>query len=111
MSYEPQEQHLFLKCLLEANAAGITPFDRAFRYTTWNRAMDRSSGVKRENVLGKNAFELFPCLKQTGEDQYYREALAGRSTVAENRPYIIAQSGCRDRKSTRLNSSHRTYSR
>jgi len=94
MSYEPQEQHLFLKCLLEANVDGIIAFDRDFRYTTWNRAMERISGVKRENVLGKNAFELFPCLKQTGEDQYYREALAGRSTVAENRPYIIAQSGC-----------------
>src|ERR1043165_84424 len=94
MSYEPQEQHLFLKCLLEANVDGIIAFDRDFRYSTWNRAMERISGVKRENVLGKNAFELFPCLKQTGEDQYYREALAGRSTVAENRPYIIAQSGC-----------------
>ena len=34
MSYEPQEQHLFLKCLLEANVDGIIAFDREFRYTT-----------------------------------------------------------------------------
>ena len=93
MSYEPQEQHLFLKCLLEANVDGIIAFDREFRYTTWNRAMERISGVKRENVLGKNAFELFPCLKETAEDKYYFDALAGRSVVAENRPYVIAQSG------------------
>ena len=93
MSYEPQEQHLFLKCLLEANVDGIIAFDRDFRYTTWNRAMERISGVKRENVLGKNAFEMFPCLKETAEDKYYFEALAGRSVVAENRPYVIAQSG------------------
>jgi PAS domain S-box-containing protein len=93
MSYEPQEQHLFLKCLLEANVDGIIAFDRDFRYTTWNRAMERISGVKREDVLGKCAFEMFPCLKETGEDKYYLEALAGRSVVAENRPYIIAQSG------------------
>ena len=93
MSYEPQEQHLFLKCLLEANVDGIIAFDREFRYTTWNRAMERISGVKRENVLGKNAFEMFPCLVETGEDKYYRDALAGCSVVAENRPYIIAQSG------------------
>ena len=93
MSYEPQEQHLFLKCLLEANVDGIIAFDREFRYTTWNRAMERISGVKREDVLGKCAFEMFPCLKTTGEDQYYLEALAGRSVVAENRPYTIAQSG------------------
>ena len=94
MSYEPQEQDLFLKCLLEANVDGIIAFDRECRYTTWNRAMEHISGVKREDVIGKNAFEMFPCLTTTGEDKYYREALEGKSVVAENRPYIIAQSGC-----------------
>ena len=93
MSYEPLEQELFLKCLLEANVDGIIAFDREYRYTTWNRAMERISGVKREDVLGKCAFDLFPCLQQTGEDKYYFEALAGSSVVAENRPYIIPQSG------------------
>ena len=93
MSYEPQEEELFLKCLLEANVDGIIAFDRDYRYTTWNRAMERISGVKREDVLGKHAFDLFPCLKETGEDRYYFEALAGQSVVAENRPYVIAQSG------------------
>jgi PAS domain S-box-containing protein len=93
MSYEPQEQELFLKCLLESNLDGILAFDREFRYTTWNRAMERISGVKREDVLGRCAFDLFSCLKETGEDQYYREALAGKSLVAENRPYVIPQSG------------------
>ncbi|HEX5601578.1 MAG TPA: PAS domain S-box protein, partial [Pyrinomonadaceae bacterium] len=93
MSYEIREQDLFLKCLLEANVDGIIAFDRECNYTTWNRAMERISGVKREMVLGKNAFELFPCLTATGEDKYYFEALAGKSVVAENRPYVIAQSG------------------
>jgi PAS domain S-box-containing protein len=93
MSNEAKEPDLFLKCLLEANVDGILAFDREFRYTTWNRAMERISGVKREDVLGKCAFEVFDCLKQTGEDHFYREALAGRSVVAENRPYLIPQSG------------------
>ncbi|HJS24527.1 MAG TPA: PAS domain S-box protein [Pyrinomonadaceae bacterium] len=93
MTTEQQEQDLFLKCLLEANVDGILAFDREFRYTTWNRAMERISGVKREDVLGNCAFDLFSCLKETGEDKYYREALAGRSVVAENRPYVIPQSG------------------
>ena len=93
MSYEPQEQDAFLRCLLEANVDGIIAFDRECRYTTWNRAMERISGVKREHVLGKCAFDLFPCLKETGEDKYYFEALAGKSVVAENRLYVISQSG------------------
>ncbi|HEU4509637.1 MAG TPA: PAS domain S-box protein [Pyrinomonadaceae bacterium] len=88
-----QEQDLFLKCLLEANVDGIIAFDREFRYTTWNRAMERISGVKRQDVLGKCAFDLFPCLKATGEDKFYLEALSGNSVVAENRPYTIPQSG------------------
>jgi PAS domain S-box-containing protein len=88
-----QEQDLFLKCLLEANVDGIIAFDRECRYTTWNRAMERISGVKRQDVLGKYAFELFPCLKETGEDQFYLDALSGKSVVAENRPYTIPQSG------------------
>jgi PAS domain S-box-containing protein len=95
MSSEPQEQDLFLKCLLEANVDGIIAFDREYRYTTWNRAMERISGVKREYVLGKCALEIFPCLLETGEDKFYSEALAGRSTVAENRPFTIAQTGKR----------------
>jgi len=90
-----KEQDLFLKCLLEANVDGILAFDREFRYTTWNRAMERISGVKREDVLGKCAFDLFSCLQQTGEDEYYIAALAGQSVVAENRPYVIPQSGCK----------------
>ena len=89
---ETKEQDLFLKCLLEANVDGIIAFDREFRYTTWNRAMERISGVKREDVLGKCAFDMFSCLTATGEDQFYRDALAGRSVVAENRPYLIPQS-------------------
>jgi PAS domain S-box-containing protein len=93
MSDQQIEQDLFLKCLLEANVDGIIAFDREFRYTTWNRAMEHISGVKREDVLGKCAFEVFDCLTQTGEDHFYREALAGRSVVAENRPYVIPQSG------------------
>ncbi len=93
MTSKQQEQDLFLKCLLEANVDGILAFDREFRYTTWNRAMERISGVKREQVLGQCAFELFTCLKKTGEDKYYFDALAGKSAVAENRPYTIPQSG------------------
>jgi len=95
MSTEPQEQHLFLKCLLEANVDGILAFDRDCRYTTWNRAMERVSGVKREDVLGKRARDIFPCLQETGDEKYYFEALAGRSVVAEARPYTVAQTGKR----------------
>src|SRR5262245_52990801 len=90
---EELEQNLFLKSLLEANIDGIIAFDAECRYTAWNRAMEEFSGVKREQALGKCAFDLFPCLKQTGEDNYYLQALSGTTAVAENRPYTIPETG------------------
>src|SRR4030095_12221177 len=38
-------------------------------------------------------FELFPGLKETGEDKFYLEALAGKTIVAEGRPYDIPETG------------------
>ena len=93
MSKERNEPDLFLKCLLEANVDGIIAFDMECRYTLWNRAMEEFSGVKHEHVLGKSAFELFPGLKETGEDKYYLAALGGTTVVAEARPYNIPESG------------------
>jgi len=90
---EKNEQTLFLRSLLEANVDGIIAFDRECRYTAWNRAMERMSGVKRDSVLGRNAFEVFPCLTEIGEERYFQEALAGKSIVAENRPYTIRETG------------------
>ena len=93
MTDNTQQQDLFLRCLLEANVDGIIAFDPEFRYTLWNRAMERWSGVKREDVLGKCAFELFSCLKETGEEEYYQAALSGKTVVAESRPYDIPETG------------------
>jgi PAS domain S-box-containing protein len=93
MTDERLDQSLFLKCLLEANVDGIIAFDRDCRYTAWNRAMETFSGVTRDQVLGKSAFELFPSLKESGEDKFYLDALAGETVVAENRPYDIPESG------------------
>ena len=79
--------------LIEASVDGILAFDRECRYVAWNRAMEAISGVSRDEVLGKCAFDVFPFLKETGEEKYLREALAGRSVVTENRPYAIPQTG------------------
>ena len=55
--------------------------------------MERISGLKREEVLGKCAFDLFPFIKETGEDKCLRAALAGESSTSENRPYAVPETG------------------
>src|SRR4029450_7352907 len=36
-------------------------------------------------------FELFPFLRDTGEDKCFHEALAGRKATSDNRPYIVPE--------------------
>src|SRR6266496_6812358 len=55
--------------------------------------MECISGLTREQVVGKSAFEIFPFLKEMGEDNYFYAALAGKSVISEKRPYAIPQTG------------------
>ncbi len=79
--------------LIEASVDGMLAFDRDCRYTAWNKTMERISGVRREDVIGKNAFVVFPFLRETGEDKCFLAALAGKNSVSDKRPYTIPQTG------------------
>jgi PAS domain S-box-containing protein len=93
LSGETFSQSLLHASLIEASVDGILAFDRECRYLAWNEAMESISGVRRDEVLGKCAFDVFPFLKETGEEKYLLEALEGRSVVAENRPYAVPETG------------------
>ncbi|MGH9874837.1 MAG: PAS domain-containing hybrid sensor histidine kinase/response regulator [Pyrinomonadaceae bacterium] len=93
MSDKPSQSDVFLTQLLNASVEGILAFDRDFRYTAWNRGMERISGLKSDEVLGKCAFDLFPFIKETGEDNCLRAALSGKSVTSENRPYAVPETG------------------
>ena len=95
MTDEPHASNDFQSSLLDASVDGILAFDAECRYTAWNSAMERISGLSRGQVLGRVAFEVFPFLVETGEDRYFREALAGRSCVAESHRYDVPESGRR----------------
>ncbi len=83
----------FLTALLDFSVDGILAFDHEYRYTAWNRAMERISGLARKEVIGKVAFDVFPFLKDNGEDECFCEALAGRTRQSRNQPYIIPETG------------------
>jgi PAS domain S-box-containing protein len=85
----------FARMLLDRSLDGILAFDQDLRYTFWNRAMERISGLPRERVLGKRATELLAFLEETGEEQFLRDALAGKSTMSVERPFRIPESGRR----------------
>lgn len=93
MSDKSFDHSLLYSSLIEASVDGILAFDRECLYIAWNRAMESISGIRRDEVLGKCAFDVFPFLKETGESEYLLEALAGRSVVAENRSYAVPRTG------------------
>lgn len=83
----------FSRMLVDSSLDGILAFDRNHRYTLWNRAMERITGVPRVEVLGRPAFEVFPFLKEIGEDRYFDEALAGREAMSTDRRFEVPATG------------------
>jgi PAS domain S-box-containing protein len=86
-------QKEFYEILINNSVDGIVAFDMECRYTLWNPAMERLSGLPGEEVLGRCAFELFPSIKERGEDTFFLEALKGRSNITRDRSYLIPHTG------------------
>jgi len=77
--------------IIQSTADGIFAFDRDCRYTVWNPGMERISGVTSDRVIGKSVFEVFPSIKESGEDGLIYEALKGESIVAKGAPQSMAK--------------------
>lgn len=88
-----KEAKEFAELIINSSIDGIIAFDTKCCYTLWNHGMERISGIMADKVLGKCAFDVFPFLKEIGEDRYFYEALSGRSVVALDRPFRVAETG------------------
>jgi PAS domain S-box-containing protein len=53
--------------------------------------MEQISGLPAEQVLGRVAFEVFPFLRDTGEDAVFRRVIAGESVINRERPYRVPE--------------------
>ena len=83
------------RTLLDSVGAGIVVYDRELRYRLWNRFMEERSGIGAEHVLGRNALELFPHLKQAGIHLLIARALDGETVHSPDAPYWVASTGRR----------------
>ncbi|MBK9263688.1 MAG: PAS domain-containing sensor histidine kinase [Polyangiaceae bacterium] len=81
--------------LLANSVDGLIAFDDQCRYTFWNRGMERILGMQAFDVMGQRAFDLFPFLVDTGEDELWRRALAGEATTSSDRFFAVAATGKR----------------
>ncbi len=88
---ELRESNERFRLLIESSQDGILAYDKDFRYTLWNKAMERISGVPSEDVLGKVAFEVFPFLECVGEGESFKDAVKGKASVRLAMPYNVIQ--------------------
>lgn len=84
----------FTEGLIKSSINGVLAFDRDYRYTVWNPAMEKITGKKAEEVLGKVSYEVFPFLKEQGIiDNQYRIALSGNITPPVKIFYDVPETG------------------
>lgn len=83
----PPQSPEFLRSLIDSSVDGIFAFDAKLRYTAWNPAMERLTGVPAGRVLGKKIFDVFPEVRTDGEAAYYHNTLAGESGILTDWPF------------------------
>ncbi len=69
--------------VLQSLQEGVVVFDREFRYRDWNREMENITGFKREEVIGKNAFEGGPHFHPDDFPDLLSRALEGTPVSSE----------------------------
>lgn len=63
--------------VFESAADGLAVCDRDLRYLAFNPAMERITGRRSDEVLGRRAVDVFPELREKGFDRLLEAALAG----------------------------------
>lgn len=64
---------------------GIFTTDSQLQITYWNRWLEKHTGYRASEALGRNLLDLFPELISRGKDQYYQKALAGQIVLLAHR--------------------------
>jgi PAS domain S-box-containing protein len=55
--------------------------------------MQRISGLKRDEVLGKRVLDVFPFLREAGNERCFSAVMEGKEWAAENHPYGPSETG------------------
>jgi len=79
--------------LIDSSIDGILAFDTKYCYTVWNPTMERISGKTRDEVIGRYAYDVFPMIRDWGDDKHYDAVLAGEAVVMQDKVYPIADGG------------------
>jgi PAS domain S-box-containing protein len=88
-----RKSEAFLSSVINDAREGITACDHELRYILWNRFMENLTGIPAAEVLGKQATEMFPFLKEAGVDQLMQQALSGQTVESSDFSFRIDRTG------------------
>lgn len=67
----------FNRQIIDSALEGIIVYDQYLNYITWNPFMERLTGTLAKDIIGKNAKNVFPFLKEVGVIENVENALKG----------------------------------
>jgi PAS domain S-box-containing protein len=82
----PLGKRTLAEILVESSVDGLAVIDRDSRYVLWNRAMERFTAKRADEVIGRRVLDIFPALRAVGLDVAIQRALAGEAVTAEAVP-------------------------
>ena len=88
-----RESEHFNKAVISSVGEGIIVYDCQFRYQVWNHFMESLTGLPASQVLGKNALDVFPHLREQGIDLLLKQALSGETVYSPDTPFHIPSTG------------------
>src|SRR3954454_7548950 len=60
---------------------GVITLDESFRVRSWNHGMEIHSGLRLDEIAGKDLFSLFPDLHERKLASHFERALSGEASV------------------------------
>ena len=75
---EAEAAHERAATILESISDAFVALDRDWRFTYVNTEAERTSGITREEIIGRTLWDVFPEARGTELETQYRRAMAGR---------------------------------
>ncbi len=83
----------FSEKVVETSPIGIHVIDRDFIVRSWNAYFEDYVGIKKEEIIGKNLFDIFPELLKIGRDKSYQRVLTTGESIEKQEYQCIRKTG------------------
>jgi diguanylate cyclase (GGDEF)-like protein/PAS domain S-box-containing protein len=85
------ESEHFTRAIISSVRQGIIVYDGDLRYQVWNRFMEEMTGLAADQIVGLNALDSLPALREHGVDELLQRALSGETVYSPDMPLVIPE--------------------